>query len=819
MKEQWIVAIISTDYDLHDERNFIISYLEENGLKPSAFELPDYPEIPDMHSHDNCLAALQRADIVIVMINERYGGKYYLNNEVSITEQEYDAIKVPKLVLVNKTTWDERNIYRKQKGTNQSEEKTDKNGAYKTVNVQNENVFLFLDKIQADYERTGRSNWMNFWTDLEDLKSKLPKLLQSQSGEIIHRILRKQIEEVKSRRTSTGLSLSLGDVFERGYYIEQDYSEESGKFSEGSELSRKINEALDNDKSCRILGEAGAGKTTLMAKCFLERTEKDHDKYFEIPVYVWLKEYNVNSQFSISEYLEKGCEKHLRKRLYPFMDTAGYKYTFFLDGFDELAENLTNQDMEKVLRSQMFEYPIVLTSRVQYAERYLSGNDISSKFSNSIRLEDWTEETARNYIDRFCAGERKSEKLKEQIHQLLTNNPDLHDVLKKPLLITVLMYVIEHSRMRIPETVNSRTTLFKKCIEILAKRELESKYQNIEQVPDVDEIILCWSYFAWCIYEARLNGSEPITISHAEEKMKKYLEGIELHQNPLTIFEAIFDMDDEFAVGAFHEQFLEYLVAFALVYACKYKSKPYPEFLKYVLKPEVNRYFRTLLESESSEDKERIIKNITDLYYQCAGLEDANDVSIRVHAVYHLTRFDFPERKELIQRLFNIEKDKAVLQSLYFGAIKAGDMCREKEFYEILKTDEGYQDANKGYHLAYYDNLKRKAVLPYTDDIMQNWPGTLHAFRRHFLSKDEEHYRLRRIDLLTMRQLMEFRNSTGPMTDEIMQELENEASQMKTDSKMNTQENEEFYKGVITEFEEVKKLFIRLKAVKGKRFS
>ena len=36
---------------------------------------------------------------------------------------------------------------------------------------------------------------------------------------------------LKARKTSTSFSMSLGDVFEKGYYIEPEYFVESGSFS------------------------------------------------------------------------------------------------------------------------------------------------------------------------------------------------------------------------------------------------------------------------------------------------------------------------------------------------------------------------------------------------------------------------------------------------------------------------------------------------------------------------------------------------------------------------------------------------------------
>ena len=75
MDNKWIFAIISTDYDLSDERRAIIDFLREKNCIPSAFEEPDFPVQDRVHSHDNCIAALTRSDFAILIIKERYGGR------------------------------------------------------------------------------------------------------------------------------------------------------------------------------------------------------------------------------------------------------------------------------------------------------------------------------------------------------------------------------------------------------------------------------------------------------------------------------------------------------------------------------------------------------------------------------------------------------------------------------------------------------------------------------------------------------------------------------------------------------------------------
>lgn len=807
MQQPWIIALISTDYDLKDERRTIIDLLKKSGVEISAFEEPDYPVLEGEHSHENCLKALGRADLAILLINERYGGNFYAEKGVSITQKEYEALNIPAVVLVNEKVWDERAVYRKQqKASGMSEEEYADSGKYHPVYVDNVKVFRFIDAVQESYSQNGKSNWINFWRNLDDIKSMLPDLLNSRTATIMRRIVEKQVSVVKRRRTSTALSMSLGDVFDKGYFIEPGYVCTSGVFeNSGETLTWAITKRMAQKESCLILGEAGAGKTTLMTKCFLEMVESVKNDPFTIPAYVWLKGMNPDKAFSVEEYLEDACEKFLNKKYYPFFNLSGFKFVFFLDGFDELTEKLSRTELLNLGNSEMFRYPVMLTSRVQYADRYMCGNDFTSNFDFCIKLTEWTQKTAEEYIKHFCEISGKNEAFENQIMVLLVQNDDLHDILKSPLMITILLYVIEQSRMRIPETIRSRTELFEKCLTLLAQREIESKFQKGDKVkiPDNNVLVLHWAYFAWMLYENRLEGEAGISISEAIDKINSIFGKLSVGW-PSTVYDVLFDTNADYAFGAFHEQFLEYLVAYVLTYACLNKILPYPDFLKYAMRPEINRYFRSIVSQKPEKERQLVFYHIKELYWQCAGRESENDILERVHAVYHLSRLKVDGADDEISRIFNSEKELAVLQSLYFGVIKRGDLQREKEFYQLLTENADYSNSNRGYHLAYYDSGIAKVTLPYNDDIAMDWGGSLRAFQRHFFSREMEHYYLRRIDLLTMRQFIENRGKREPLNEDILEALEAKVNNPPKGS------DEEYQKLVQDEFLKLKQVYMAI---------
>ena len=155
MIKPWIIGVISTDYDLHEYRMAVISKLKSNNVIASAFESTDFPVEPDMHSHESCLVALERTDIVIIIIDKRYGGIFYDDSSESITEEEYfTAIKnkIPCLIFVSERTWQERHDYNvdlEKSGKKEEEFQKEYNCKY----VDNVKVLQLINKIQKINDR------------------------------------------------------------------------------------------------------------------------------------------------------------------------------------------------------------------------------------------------------------------------------------------------------------------------------------------------------------------------------------------------------------------------------------------------------------------------------------------------------------------------------------------------------------------------------------------------------------------------------------------------------------------------------------------
>jgi hypothetical protein len=636
--------------------------------------------------------------------------------------------------------------------------KADFDKTYTCTYVESVSVFNFVDKIQNAYDTRGTSNWIIQFDGIDDLKENIIGKLSGLSRYFCDQVLKKQKQKIERRHTSTSMMMTLGDVLDRGYYIEPDYDIQSGNLPSGATLDERVVGSLTAAFSVLVVGEAGYGKTTILAKSFLRHVNMYLNKpSYNMPFYIGLKSRGGDYHFDINKYFDECFIDDLEKEKYPVFELDYIHPYFYLDGFDEVAEKLTNEELGKISGSSIINSPFLMTCRNQYALRYIRNIDFSDKIATRLLIKPWSITKAREYIENFCTI-RNCTDLVFDINGLLTDNTELNDMLDNPLLITMLLWIIENNGLRVPETIKTRVHLFRECIEELAHRELGHLQVN---TVSVEQLVRIWSFASWEVYYAKL-CKDSVTFPKLLSSLHNYLKDIP-NEYTESWFEALFVSNREQISGTFHEQFLEFLSANAILNACVCTSYPYPEFLSQVVRPEINRYFRELWQESPDEVKNNTIRNIKMEYTNNLLYDNSTSVNKRVHSVYHLSRLCFNDRDDFIYSALSKETNISVRLSLYFGAIKSGDLEIEEELYQLLLNNPEYSDANRGYHLTYYSDIIMDDKLPFKDNPAMTWSGTLDAFLRHFNSSYDRHYFLRRIELLTMQQLFDTRKNNYPL--------------------------------------------------------
>lgn len=771
MSKDWIVAVLSTAYDLSAVRKNVIDLLDNFGFKPSAFETPEFPVDPNLHSHDACLVALGRVDISIVIIDKRYGGFYVNDRNISITEKEYlQSQKDNKIIIpcISKYAWDEKYKYDdelKRSGMTKSEfDKT-----YKCNYVQHTKVFDFIEKVK----RSLTDNYIIFFESSPDLLSHLEGRLKGLTRYYCQKIVEKQMNSVGDRITSTGFSKSLLNIIRDGYFVEPPFSIVSGYTRRHKSISNLVNTQIKNGKSIALIGEPGQGKTTILAKCFLEHGKKAiHDKSWLLPFYLALKGKNISYHFNVKKYFSESFDEYLSKKPYPLLDLKnGIQPVFYIDAFDELSEQFTLPQVNKLFKADIFKYPFLITARKRFAERFLSNVHFTNLCSIIVELLKWDKNNALQYIDNFTKlpwgkNLRSIDFSHGRYSQLLS-------AMDNPLIATLILVSIHDINFDIAKC-SSVNELFKHSLLAFAQREIDRL--SLQEISSLDLYEL-WMCCAWAIYKYRKSRTK-LTFKNLAQELKEI--GFIDNLIDASAIDSLFSINSKTNVveGALHEQFIEFLIA-NMMFMCSmasgdsslhFKAMGF-DFLEHVLNPEVNRYFRSFYDEAEDNDKNTILDNIWTTYLSNLRGENKENILIRNHAMYHLTRLINQNTLSTIERSLLIETNTFVILSIYFGAVKSGYHQYEQIFSDKLKSDSSLSEANIGYHLTYYSDINNTGQFPFEDDLKSEWRGTLDAFRRHFKAP-ERYYYLRRIEIITLQHIISKRKSNGPLSPVIFKELE-----------------------------------------------
>lgn len=796
--KKWNVALISTDYDLHYLRDPIVNMLKTLEFDVTAFEEPNYPVQPYVHSHEACLLSLQSCDIAILLIDKRYGGLFFGEGPDSITKKEYlEAINEGKVIIpcVNKEAWNERYILDKtvkQIAKDKNISIVDARENIKPSYVDNWEVLDFIEEIR----RAVIDNFIIQFEDFTDFKEMLKGRLQALTPFICNKIIEKQIDSVKKQRTTFNL-ISLGDIINKGYFTEPPYKILIGDIPSDEDVSNICNLTNNNDKQIMIIGEPGLGKTTLLVKSFLNHAKFClENKRFRIPFYLNLRGRGQNYKLDFEQFIKERCQENLGKDMYPLFDKNRIEPVFYIDGFDELSEQSSDSDLQNLINS-IYSDPFIICSRTRFANKRLE--NLNFEIQILIELLNWNKEISWTYIKEFCNLRNKPE-LYTEMYEAYYKKEEMKEIFENPLLLTMLLWIVEESEMELPLELSDQVTVYDKFIDLLIKREF-AKNQWELTTENIELFKKAWQLTAWGIYKQRFTN-EVIN----KVQLREWLESFNSEFNKILDLHAYWDFLDirpvnEEIKGMFHEQFFEHLIAKEIISCFKEKREPFPDFLRYEIRYEINKILKTLLKKERKDDIIRILDNLWQIYLKSLSDNSASGIAIRNHVMYYIGRLPISEVKEKLKSADEMETIIFVKLSIAFGLIRLEDYDKENELFEFLNNNDDWDKANRGYHLVYFsDWILKDEVPPYIDDGTKKWGGAFKALIRHIKDNEKRHTPLRRIELNTIKRFIETRGDCGPITKDNIDEIKTIISNM-------NDEHEGFLNKVEDEFHELEDTF------------
>ncbi|GFE59561.1 NACHT domain-containing NTPase [Geobacter sp. AOG2] len=365
-------------------------------------------------------------------------------------------------------------------------------------------------------------------------------------------------------------------------------------------INFSVHEIFDSGQDFVIFGEAGAGKTTTLqsyARKTIETSRKEVVFYIPLARSFYRLEIINPTEFNYVEFLYKAIIKHLMSQeividITTIRDIADNKSTLFIfDGIDEIIDKIPwiiNAIIS--FKQQNPKIQILTSSR-------LSGNYINNIPFVGLTLLPFDDEQREAFFRSWFNDPQKLQAVVNHLH----NTPDLNDIVRNPLLATILCVIAEYD-IPLPE---SEIRLYEERMSLLLGSYDKEKLSN-RLKSHYRDLIKVASKIAFILHrkEARYSGKDEIV----EKMCDFYQSSIAPDKIALAVNELIdpcnilMPMTDDGQYGFGHLRFQEYLVA------CELKENRSIKLLDYLDKTFWRGAF--ILLSKMSDDIHHLVDEL-----------------------------------------------------------------------------------------------------------------------------------------------------------------------------------------------------------------
>jgi hypothetical protein len=764
---RWTIAILSTGYDMPDIRADLGKKLNDLGFNVLAYERPDFPVQPGVHSHQACLLAIDQADIALVIIDERSGGLFLGNGPDSITVEEYKkSMKKGKIVIpcVRRQAWDDRHqMFNKEKEFKKSFPRKNIRKMLKPDYVNNWGVLEFIETVR----KASKDNYVAVFKNVVDLIDTVEGRLKGLSHWLLKELIHEQMLVVRNIKTTTGMAISLGDVLDSNLYVEPPCKFLSGK---GKSASSAVISFQKHRNSIAVLGDPGSGKSTLLGMAYLSHAKQClKNNLTDLPFFLSLRGRGTYS-FDFRDHVKECFETLKNKELFPLIKLDGFQPRFYIDGLDEMTDNQTGFDSSFFSQSSMSKYPYMLSCRTRFALIVMNDASIGNRFSIVLNLLPWNPINTNNYIHKFCNINR-CRAIEPQLINIISNE-GMSEISTTPLLLTLFFYIVASTGFKIPLDIRNKRSLFSETLKLLARREL-GRFRVSIGVNDAEIklLLIAWRIAAWIIYQLRFTSTTPIKLDDLLHRVQPLIP-VKTDICERRAFEGLFDIRNftNEVIGVVHEQLFEELLAELLCEGMRTSQYPFPDSLDVAVRWEINQLIRSIWAESGKQALKDTLANLVKVYHD--NLRDSSPISVirRNQATYYIGRLEIPEADVELHKAAEIETDLFVKSSIAFSLIMHQKFDIEDTFINQLQKNTEWDSVNRGYHLYYYHD--KTELLPYEESGSGKWDNTLRALLNHIESPAIRYIAIRRVELFTIRRFIETRQAKGPLTAEIMAKIE-----------------------------------------------
>lgn len=539
-------------------------------------------------------------------------------------------------------------------------------------------------------------------------------------------------------------------------------------------LDRWLEQHLSAGRNLLLIGEPGVGKTT--ACHYVYRKAADgflSGRSTVVPLFVdsrWLDPTALGSVHALVRVIEEDIQDQSRKTRSSEVDPGAV--FLCIDGIDEFRPFPTPAEIAEIAGAGALNGWNVVTCRRDYFEKYLSAESFNGGFYEILELKEWDPEVE---VDRFILNyfaKTKEDRLRgeKDFRQFLTNHPNVAQLVKTPLTLTMLLFIWKYDQGGGIGGVASSADLYECFLGNYLAREVRRGTTALAE-GTLAQLVEAASWHLWkeqarerrsvesvCRAICAGNGPDPTQLG--------------LDQGFLSLLRlATLRVDGRltrYVVSFVHDSVQEFLVSRVITGAFLRGIPDVKEVLRQEYNYEINVFVRENFWRLSSEEKRKVEEILIEIYLRCLGEDAADDqtIVVRNSASYYLGRLESPQARNFLEETYakiaagEIREHPMVIGTLVSSLILLDNFEIEHEYLLSLRDNSANDIRTRKFHLVYYGDSHEKGPVSYLSDVPRggdDWPRTRRALLRRMRSAGEREVKLRGLDVVTFRRLCETR--------------------------------------------------------------
>lgn len=476
-----------------------------------------------------------------------------------------------------------------------------------------------------------------------------------------------------------------------------------------------------------VLGDAGAGKSVVLKKLFLDKIKADEQTFFLNALE--LLDDNKNDK---SKYIQKILEG---KRKCP------RDLWLVIDGIDEAFASDVGGFRLFVKQVEKLPCKVFVGCRSQYFEEFAEATSF-----HRIELQKWSETLASHYVEEYFEKIGKSE-LVSVYSELYKTEEYIRCFAQNPFHLSLLLYLIEN-----PDSdgikLNNIYSLYSEFFRQWMSREHSRNTGAKDEAETIYKEL-------WGIARRLYDRQEVVT--EVSDTAILGLLNTQLVENNRKLVRSFY-----------HRSFMEFLLARAVIEAMKKCPDELVLIAKRNNRSDVDAFVKAGFAVESYVQKNAMVQNMIGAYWKSKkepeAMTEDEHFYVENQIVYYMTRMKGMNAEPVetfIKSIYSNENQAIMRQGIAYGAANLGIFDIALQFARGMNAGSVEDLTNRSWTLVFYGDMPDEDPLHYVDDGTAPWNRSRAARLRRLQGIGKKECAFRMFDLQIMYGFLESRGWKG----------------------------------------------------------